>query len=329
MGGSTGQAGGISFGGNSGQGGFSPDAACVASAVEAEPITLDMVIVLDRSGSMSGPNWNGSVDALTTFVNAPASAGINVGILYFPATNLGGLDDCDYTVYDDLIVPIAELPGNAPAMVASLDAENPLGGTTPIYGALKGALFAATAYQDANPTHKVITVFASDGDPNSCPGNQNQIPVIAQLAASALNYNGVQTFVIAIQGATLSNLNQIAAAGGTNAAYDVTGDINAFAQKMAEIQAAAVQCEFIIPEAPPGEMLDYNKVAVKFTPGGGMPTEVPKAEDAADCGAGPGWYYDNNVTPTKIILCPASCAQIQNDTQAKVDVLFGCEPDVN
>jgi len=330
-GGSSGTGfGGFNFGGNSGQGGsgIDPDAACLATSAATELVPLDIIIVLDRSGSMSGVRWDGSVSALQTFVQDPASTGLNVGILYFPIES-SSLDDCDYTQYDDLPVPVGELPMNAPALVNSLDAEEPLGGSTPIYGALKGALFAATAYQDANPNHKVIVVFASDGDPNSCPGNQNDIPVIASLASSALNYNGVETYVIAIQGATLTNLNQIAAAGGTGTAYDVTGDISLFSQKMAEIRANALSCEFIMPPPPDGEQLDINKVAVKFKNSMGVEVEIPRAQDLADCGAGPGWYYDNNVDPTKILLCPASCDTAQSDLQAQINVLFGCEPDVN
>lgn len=328
-GGSTGEGGGLNFGGSNGQGGFGVDAACASTSIQTELTPLDIIILLDRSGSMSGSNWTGSTAALTNFVNDPASAGINVGIQYFPLADLQGLDDCDYTLYDDLSVPVGELPMNSQALATSIDTEDPLGGSTPIYGALKGVLFNATAYQDANPTHKVIVVFASDGDPNACPGNENQIPVISGLASSALNYNGVQTYVIAIAGATLSNLNQIAAAGGTGVAYDVTNDINAFSQKMAEIRASALACEFLLPPPPAGEVLDVAKVAVNYTPGGGVASQIPKATNAADCGSGDGWYYDNAVTPTKIILCPASCQTVQSDGEAKVDVLFGCEPDVN
>jgi hypothetical protein len=328
-GGSSGQAGGLNIGGNSGTGGFSPDASCASTSAQAELLPLDIIVLLDRSGSMSGTKWNGSTNALITFVNDAASAGLNVGIQYFPAANLMGLSSCDYTLYQNLAVPVGELPMNAPALVTSINNEDPLGGDTPMYGALKGTLFNATAYQDANPTHKVIVVFASDGDPNDCPGNQNDIPVIAGLAASALNYNGVQTYVIAIQGSSLASLNQIAAAGGTMAAYDVTSDVTAFSQKMAEIRASALACEFLIPPPPDGQELDIAKVAVKFTPGMGSPSEIPKAEDAGDCGQGPGWYYDNNTTPTKIILCPASCNSVQNDVMGNIEVLFGCAPDIN
>jgi von Willebrand factor type A domain len=302
--------------------------ACVATEAQAELIPLDMIILLDRSGSMSlGGKWDGSTDALKTFVNDPASAGINVGIVYYPIDSAA--ESCDFTLYDDLVVPVGELPGNAPALVASIDAEDPNGADTPTYGALKGALFNATAYQDANPTHKVIVVFASDGDPNGC-GAQDAIPEIAALASSAVNYNGVQTYVIAIQGATLANLNQIALAGGTMQAYDVTANVAQFSQKMAEIRAAALSCEFIIPDPPEAQELDPEKINVSYTPGGqGSPQTLPQATNLADCGAGAGWYYDNNTDPTKILLCPASCTTVQADSAAAIGVLFGCKTEVN
>lgn len=302
--------------------------ACVASEAQAQLIPLDMIILLDRSGSMVGQKWDGSTNALKTFVNDPASSGINVGIVYYPIDNAA--ESCDYLLYSDLAVPVAELPGNAPALVASIDAEDPNGSDTPTYGALKGALFNATGYQEANPTHKVIVVFASDGDPNGCPDNQDNISEIAGLASSALNYNGVQTYVIAIQGATVGALNQIAAAGGTMQAYDVTANVAQFSQKMAEIRAAALSCEFVIPPPPAAQELDPEKINVSYTPGGqGMPQTLPQAQNLADCGAGAGWYYDNNMEPTKILLCPGSCTTVQADSAAAIGVLFGCKTEVN
>jgi len=301
------------------------DEGCAAEDVQAELVQLDMVILLDRSGSMSGTKWDGSTTALKTFVNDPASAGINVGIEYFPIDNPPDGNDCNFIHYETLAVDVAALPGNAPALVTSIDFQDPNGGDTPTYGGLKGALFVATGLQDANPDHKVIVVLASDGDPNSCPANQNDIPVIAGLAKSAFNYNGVQTYAIAIAGSTVANLNQIAAAGGTTAAFDVTNDISLFSQKMKEIQAAALTCEFNIPPPPRGETLDPTLVNVSYTPGGlGNPTKIPKADDLADCGSGEGWYYDSAANPTKIILCPASCKIVQADTKAKMSVAFGC-----
>ncbi|WP_437510042.1 vWA domain-containing protein [Sorangium sp. So ce1099] len=308
-----------------GEGGFDEGASCAQTSAEATLLPLDMLILLDRSGSMLGSKWSGVTSAISTFVNDSASAGMNVGLTYFPmGTN--GQNDCDHTTYDELAVAIGELPLNTPELSTSIQRTAP-GGGTPMRPALQGVLANATAYKDANPSHKVIVVLATDGDPSGCASNT--VAETAEIAQRALNYNGVQTYVIAVEGSTLSNLDQIAAAGGTTRAFDVTADVAAFSTKMAEIRASALPCELLIPEPPEGATLDKNRVAVKLAPGSAGALEIPKADNEADCGAGPGWYYDDEQLPTKIILCPASCAAVQGEVHAGLDVLFGCEPKLN
>jgi Mg-chelatase subunit ChlD len=317
--GQGGEGGGLDLtgGASSGQGGGEN---CVEENVAAEQVQLDIVVLQDRSGSMSGTKWDGTVAALQTFVNDPASAGINIGIVYFPAND--GSNDCVLSDYSNVLA-YGQLPGNAAAFTQSLDTTSP-GGGTPLYGGMFGALQAATLMQTAEPDHKVIVVLGSDGDPTSC--SVTSIPEIAGLAQKAYNYNGVQTYVIAIDGSTISSLNQIAAAGGTMQAYDITGNISAFSQKMAEIRAAALGCEVPIPDPPDNETLDPDFVNVNYTPGGvGMAQKLPKKDSKADCGAGGGWYYDDPDEPTKILFCPTTCDTIQADQAAKVQVGFGCK----
>jgi len=65
-------------------------------------------------------------------------------------------------------------------------------------------------------------------------------------------------------------------------------------------------------------------VNVSFTPGGGSEQTIGKVDDEASCGAGGGWYYDNNADPQTIILCPASCDTVQLDDAGKIEVVLGC-----
>ncbi|WP_104977672.1 vWA domain-containing protein [Sorangium cellulosum] len=308
-----------------GGGRLDEEGSCAQTSAETALLPLDMLVLLDRSGSMLGSKWSGVTSAISTFVTDAASAGMNVGLTYFPR-GATGQNDCEHTTYEGLAVPIAELPLNTQALTASIQDTSPSGGT-PMRPALQGVLFSATAYQDANPSHKVIVVLATDGDPSGC--SDNTVASTAELAQRALRYNGVRTYVIAVEGSTLSNLDQIAAAGGTTRALDVTADVAAFSAKMAEIRASALPCELLLPEPPAGATLDQDRVAVRFTSGASGPLEIPRAADAADCGAGPGWYYDSEQVPEKIILCPTSCRAVQGDAQAKLDVLFGCAPALN
>lgn len=307
-----------------GGGGDIDSGVCTSTSVTAERAQLDIVFLIDRSMSMSGPKWIGTKDALTSFFNDPASAKIGAGLVYFPNNNE---DPCVPADYQTLDVPIAPLPGNAFNLTNSMPADA-TGTSTPTYGALKGALLAATSFQDAHPKRKVILVIATDGPGNAC--GATTIDDIAGLAKSARNYNGVLTYVIAVEGSIVPTIDKIAAAGGTGAAYDITNDIELFAAKIAEIRKAAIGCEFVIPPAPDGEVIDPDKVNFSYTPQGmGTPKVVLRADDFIDCDGKPGWYYDSNSAPTKIVLCPASCATVQADANAKVDVLFGCESQVN
>lgn len=56
---------------------------------------------------------------------------------------------------------------------------------------------------------------------------------------------------------------------------------------------------------------------------------IPKVADATACGTGEGWYYDDELTPTKVILCPAACdaanAAVGVDKPGKIGILFGCK----
>lgn len=297
--------------------------ACTSTSVEAKRVQLDIVFLIDRSGSMTGPSWIGTTKALTTFFNDPASAKIGAGLVYFPNHKADVCISLDYATLD---VPINVLPDNSFALTNSMPADA-TGIGTPMYGALEGALMAATAYQDAHPTHKVILVLATDGDPNYC--GMTTIDDVAAFAKSARNYNGVLTYVIGVKGSVIANLNKIAVAGGTTAAYDITNDISQFSAKMEEIRSAELGCEFEIPPPPNGEELDFGKVNFSYTPKGmGMPKLLLRADDLPHCNAQPGWYYDNNSKPTKIVLCPASCATVQADLNAKVTALFGCKTQV-
>jgi len=315
-------AGGSGGGFSTGTDGTGGGTVCVSTVETAEATPLDIVFLIDRSGTMQGASWEGSTSALETFFEDPLSDGISAGIVYLPTVKPFGGSGCDTELYKVLDVPIAPLPDNAFNLTNSMP-DNATGSSTPLYAALSGALMAATARQDAYPTHKVILVMTGDGHYNTCSADIDQI---AAWAKSALDYNGVRTYVIAVEADAVSpeNLQKIAEEGGTTAFYDAQ-DINEFSEKMAEIRTAALGCDFAIPPPPEGEGFVLDRVNFTYTPGGTeSPITLPHADDLADCGDDPGWYYDNNTSPSKIIVCPASCATIQNDSTATVAVAFGC-----
>lgn len=331
--------GGSNFGGGSGDGGA---ATCMSTSVKATPTPLDIVFMLDWSQGMQGASWAGTTEALQNFFLDPLSIGIQAGLIFMPTIKphdeQNDEESCNIDFFKVPDVPIGPLPANAFDLINAMPAEA-VGTPTPLYAGLAGALMVATARQDAYPTHKVIVVMTGDGDYNVCgPGGINggvyNINAIADWAAEALQYNGVRTFVIAVSGLPITcdgsnencveRLQTIAEAGGTGVIYDAQ-NIDDFSEQMVEIRKAVLGCEFEVPDPPNGEFIVPDEVNFTYTPGGdGSPITLPRADDLADCGDQPGWYFDNNMMPTKIIACPASCNTIQNDSLAAVAAEFGC-----
>jgi len=94
-GGSTGNAGGGSTGNSSGgvDANFNPDAACATTTAGAVPVPLDLYFLMDSSKSMAdqtgtGPTatskWVAVTSALNMFFSDAGSAGLGVGLKYFP-----------------------------------------------------------------------------------------------------------------------------------------------------------------------------------------------------------------------------------------------------
>ena len=90
------------------------------------------------------------------------------------------------------------------------------------------------------------------------------------------------------------------------------------------IAGARAACEFVIPPPPPGFTM-FNRIIVNYRPmGSGAVQTFTKVANAGACGP-TNYYVDMN----KIFLCPQVCTLVQADMQAKVDVIFTCEPEIN
>jgi hypothetical protein len=304
-----------------------------------------MFIMQDKSGSMSGQNgqnggrniWVPVTDAIKTFVNSPQSAEIGVGLGYFPINAPScqqGSGECDCTTiandcsscrladYGTPDVPIQILPGAAAQIVQSLDAHGP-SGATPTRPALEGALQYALAHAQANPDRKVIVVLATDGQPNDCQSNVNNVSTVARNAFQGTP--SVQTYVVGI--GNTGNLNAIAQAGGTGTAL-IVDSANAgqqFLDAMNQIRGAALTCEFTVPQPGPGQTFNASEVNVYFYPtsgtGGGI---IYKVDNAGACDpVSGGWYFDDNANPTRVFLCDASCNSIKA-TPGRIELELHC-----
>ncbi len=89
---------------------------------------------------------------------------------------------------------------------------------------------------------------------------------------------------------------------------------------------SALSCEFEIPPPPPGEEFNPDLVNLEFDDGMGGVKVIGRVDSVNDCAnVAEGWYYDDPVMPTTILLCPNTCTDIQGAVDGKVSIEFGCE----
>jgi hypothetical protein len=335
--------GGSTGAGGTGAGGAGGDKTCTAVGAMAKQLPVDIYVLLDRSGSMLNDinddgmmgtmppptpgvpiKWDATVEALTKFVNSPAASGLQVGLGVFPRVNrCQGRDCCQAAGYSMPVVPVAALPGGAMPFLGGVTG-NPavMGNGTPTLPALLGAIQYAQQ-REMMVGRRLAIALATDGMPNDCQSNVQNVSAAAQMGAGL----GVNTFVIGV-GKRLDNLNQIAVAGGTKAAYLVemaTADELAKAFTDVQKQAATLACTFMIPPPPAGMTLDPNKVNVGFkTADPANSFQIGQVTDRQSCGPMGGWYYDNPTNPRTVNLCEASCMKVNSAGEGGIELQFGC-----
>jgi hypothetical protein len=356
-------------GATGGTGVVDEDAACGTGMANAALRPVNMLVMFDRSGSMldctdgSNPDngemcavptrWDVASAALKGFFSSPGAADLGVALRFFPhdspavGCSGGNNGQCDEQACSQVLVDMGTLLADvAPTdmhegdLIAAVDASIPMqggmmgGGSqgTPIYAALSGALIWATAYQQANPDQRTIVVFVTDGEPNGC---NEDFDDIADLAADALADAGVSTYMIGLtdvngMGVNQDDMDQVADAGGTTQSFFVSDGVDATQQLIDtfnQIRGMAIACNFPVPESTTsGVAIDPTMINVNYTPGGG--TEVPLGivASAADCGMQQAWYYDDPADPSTIILCPSACDTVTADPNATIQILAGCAP---
>jgi hypothetical protein len=374
-------------GGTPGTGGASGsldrDAACLADTRVGEQVPIDLYFMVDETGSMkchtgpgegqncpedysgNGPTrWEAVTKALQAFVEAPANAGVGVGIGFFPKVlsqpdsmlnpvclnicrdcdclmkcgcsvcRFGTCQDlfaqpdtasCDPNDYLTPAVEIAPLPGVAHAIVDAIGKQSPRGGT-PTAASLHAAIEHAKSWAAAHPDRRVAVVYATDGEPEGCEDAQDIGPAVREAQAAYTGSPSLSTYVLGV-GPSLDNLNQVAEAGGTMRAYlvDAGKDVaQQFTDALNDIRTRALSCDYAIPKT--SSPLDYGYVNVQIAVGtGGAPTLISPVADQNACGSAGGWYYDNPSTPSLISLCKATCDPILAAPGSRLEVLIGCQ----
>lgn len=337
-------------------GSVNPDAACASAAVPAQPVPVDLHIVLDRSASMQQPldqlprcnvgeqqdsRWCHAIDALGGFFAAPTSNGMGVALDFVPhgtctwtsptEQNCCTLGDCCSGINESTpAVPLGELPEQLPGLIAALNTQDPLGTTTPLEAALRGMTQSMSSTQ--RPSRQMVGIVTTDGRPNGC---ERSTQALADILQHHRERTGQLTFVIGMTGANYEVLEELARAGGatphsTHCAggfdpctfYDVgDGDAKAFVDALRQIQRSVVGCRFGMPTTD-GGLVDPDTMMVQWSSEAqSTPQSLTRvAVPSATC---QGWYADPD-SPGVFTLCTATCALLQAQPSVQIDVLAGC-----
>jgi hypothetical protein len=300
------------------------DANCGQQTSETTKGQTDVLLVLDRSGSMNesiaadcccsstcrsaisikmcsdSSNCSERWPALSAAVSSTiaSTTGVNWGLKLFSSPK--SLDVC--AVNSGVEVPIGAST-SASAIETQISGASPLNATP-----TAKAVTAATAYLKtvADQNNKVI-LLSTDGEPNCKPGSLDTsvsdvdgttAAIQAALAA------GFRVYVIGI-GPSVGNLDGFARAGGTDHYYPATSAAQ-LSSALAAISNTLASCTFAMSQTPP--VLD--NIAVYLD---GKLVD----QDVAN-----GWSF--GTTTDAVMLNGTACDRIKSGTASKVQVLFGC-----
>lgn len=300
-----------------------PNAADSGCGLQEEEIGLvslgdppDLLIVLDRSGSMTSPiqifppnpfgptRWTVMRDALKDVVMQTEN-NIRWGLSVFPTDN-----DCGVSAGTQDPIDI----GNYSDIAGWLDGNSP-NGNTPAHLGLQEAL----AYYNTipiNPAGRYV-LFATDGVPN-CDDVDMDPDGKTLAAVTALANAGIKTYVIGFGdplGLDVQLLNDAATngqtprAGGPPYYYEAT-DAASLQMALDAISGGVIvpSCEYALDSAPP----DPDAVTVKVN---GM--VVPRSTNHTN-----GWDYHPDAST--ITFFGSYCTDIESGAVTEVEFFFGC-----
>jgi len=296
------------------------DANCGAVTHETTRQPVDVLLVLDRSGSMDysiasdcycttntalgggtlcpdtkdcTTRWNSVEPAVKTTLES--SKYVNWGLKFFPS----GSSSCGVT--STMEVSVAS--DSAATIQTQIDTA-----TKSLSTPTAAALSAATAYlKTVKDSNKKFILLATDGEPNcgGTPANINNSDVPgATTAASAAETAGFPVYVVGI-GPNLDNLTQIAKAGGTTDYFQVSSP-EQLAKALSDISNMVGSCTYKVDATPP----DPNNIAVYVN------------KQKVDQGTNDGWTYDSSAQA--IVLAGSYCDDILAGKDTTVQILFGC-----
>jgi hypothetical protein len=296
---------------------------CAGEAFAAEIVDVNMMILLDRSGSMA---W---APDQTVFVDDPVGANdprsrwqIALGAVKALADEYDGQIELGLSFYPrpgtncQAANPTLGIgQGSAAAIRGALDAASPQGGT-PSGPALDHMASSEPRLHESDRENVIL--YITDGEENCGPSGANSAPApeASQVAAAGrLLAQGIRTFVVGFTGDVgIDELNATAEAGGTARDDDelkffLATDAASLEEALREIASLTLGCNFDL-SGHPTRPEDLHVFA------DGQPiSRDPNRQD--------GWDY--SASANRITVFGASCDRLRAGEVEELSVVQTCD----
>lgn len=313
------------------------DPGCVGETIVLDAEVPNVVLVLDKSGSMTTNTWTpegagnpvtrwNSLHGVVSEVVNTFEDRINFGAALFPLMGVSPeAHEAACGVADAAEVAVA--PQNGSAILSAIPAANAMtyGGTP----ATAGILNALDALGDAPEDEPAAMVLVTDGVAN-CAGDSDTSDqyddALPQTVKDAYDNDGIATYVVGINISDdddneagvnpREKLNEVAHNGGMpQSGEDAFYNVADASELNDALDAIAARVVCTIPLSTPPTRPNHVEVRIAGE----------TVERVDDCANGNGWRFTTDQGPFHSIeLCGSACTDLQAERQLETE--YACPP---
>jgi len=303
--------------------------ACTEAVLPVKSPAVDIVWVVDNSGSMVEERGQIEANINPQFADRMSASGLDYRVVMITDKGTGTGQVC--------VAPPLGGPdcGDNPPLYRAIDQ---------VVGSTDSLSLVLSTYGSSNPSldwstslrYDAVKVFIEVTDDNSALSAASfDTQLLAKQPAGIFGTAAGRNYVFhSIIGVNPGQPNlKCLTAVNTGAQYQVlstlTGgrilsvcatDYSPIFDEIVNAIIGSVGCTFTMASGGGAGVVDFDKVVMRFTPSNGTPVDITGVQDASQC-SGDGWYYDDNATPTKLGLCPDTCATVKADPGAKIEIV--------
>lgn len=332
----------------------SDDGACAATVAQTEKAKVDIIFVIDNSGSM-GEEMTQIRQNVNRFAEKVGGIGLDYRVLFIvrkaqpgianslalcvpaPLAGAGCADNAPKFFHVDQDV---QSSNSLDIILRTYDGSSSQQGDK--YGDFENGGMPVAPWKDKLRIDSTKVFVEVTDDESSMTAEAFDAALLAKLPAgmfgTAENRKYVFHSIISKPASAAVPSSKICGtAAGTSLQYQklsqLTGglmdevckaDYSSVLDNIAKGIVDKLGCEL----GYPGQgTTDPTKVVVRYTPAGQQSSSnLTQVTDASKCSqVKDGWYYDDAKAPTKIVLCPAMCGNANATVGTKIEALVGCQ----